>query len=172
MRLSLALVALAGLAACGRRDHSDVKLSFDSTAAAAAAHEPLGPGDERITSTDGAVILSLVGDSVRMQLSDSLRRSVQHSLDTAGKSGFAGMITRSVSGVVGNALGFVVRIPVRDIDEISANDGEIDISSKGGQSHFRTSGSNNRGGEHSRFAPADADRFVAAVKARKAALAR
>jgi len=165
----LAAAALAPLlAACGHRDRSDVKVSFDQSRAAAAAAEPLGPGDVRVTSTDGAFVLALVGDSVRMQLSDSLRDKVKRDLDTNKKDGFAGMITRSVSGIVGSAMGFVVRIPVRDIQDVRYEDGHIKFDTRGDR-HVSINGSKNNESS-AKFSPEDGARFVAAVKARQAQL--
>ena len=171
MRRLPPIVLLLVVAACSRHRDMPAKVSFDSATATQSATQPLGPGDVRITSTNGTVILSLVGDSVRMQLSDSLRRSVEHALDTSSKGGIGGLITRSVSGVVGNALGFVVRIPVSEIDDVRYEDGQIRIDSGHGHGHFSTG---DRGNDHSdaRFSPEDGERFVAAVKARKAALGR
>jgi len=162
------LVAAALLAACGRRDRSDVKVSFDQSKAAAAAAEPLGPGDVRVTSTDGAFVLALVGDSVRMQLSDSVRAKVQHDLDTTKKDGFAGLVTRSVSGIVGSAMGFVVRVPVRDIQDVRYEDGHIKFDTRG-NSHVSINGSKDNESSAT-FSPEDGARFVAAVKARQAQL--
>ena len=170
MRTPLAaLLAVALLAAC-KRDHSDVKVSFNTANADSAANTPLGPGDVRITSTDGAFILALVGDSVRMQLSDSLRHRVQNDIDTSAKDGFAGLVTRSVSGIVGSAMGFVVRIPVTEIDDIRFENGRIKFGTHG-KSHVSMSGSNDREGK-AEFTREDGERFVAAVKARQAALGR
>jgi hypothetical protein len=163
----LAFLAVALLAAC-KRDHSDVKVAFNTAKADSVAAEPLGPGDVRITSTDGAFILALVGDSVRMQLSDSLRRSVQHDIDTSAKSGVAGMITRSVSGIVGSAMGFVVRIPVTEIDNVRYENGRVLFDTRG-KSHVSMSNSGDREGK-AQFTREDGERFVAAVKARQAAL--
>ena len=146
-------------------------VSFGAEKAAAAAAEPLGPGDVRVRSLDGSFILALVGDSVRMQLSDSLRQKVQQDLDTSKQDGFGGLVTRSVSGIVGSAMGFVVRIPVRDIEDIRYEDGRIQFESRGKQSKFSMSGKGNGGDSHGRFSPADGERFVAAVKARQAQLA-
>ena len=166
-----AAAALAAATACGRGDRSAVKVSFDASdsAAAVAAATPLGAGDVRVRSTDGAVILALVGDSVRMQLSDSLRNKVKQDLDTSKKDGFAGLITRSVSGIVTNAMGFVVRIPVREIEDARYEDGQIKLTTKGGKSNFSMGGGHD-GRDHTAFSEADGERFVAAVKARQAAL--
>jgi len=173
---ALALLSLVVAAACGRGDHPRVdvagsNVTLDTTAARAAADEPLGPGDVRVTSTDGAVILSLVGDSVRMQLSDSLRDKVKSELDSS-KDGFAGLITRSVSGIVSNAMGFVVRVPVRDIEDVRYEDGQIKLRSRGGKGNFSMGGDKDGkdGKGHASFSPADGERFVAAVKARQAQL--
>jgi hypothetical protein len=174
MRPSVLAVLLVSAAACGRGDHArgDVvagsNVTVDTAAARAAADEPLGPGDVRVTSTDGAVILALVGDSVRLQLSDSLRNKVKQDLDSS-KDGFAGMITRSVSGVVSSAMGFVVRVPVRDIEDVRYEDGQIKLRSRGGKGNFSMGGDNDGKG-HASFSQADGERFVAAVKARQAQL--
>lgn len=161
------LAAVAATAACSHRDSSGAGVAFGDSAAAAAAIAPLGPGDARVTSTDGAIILTLVGDTVRMQLGDSLRRSVQRQLDTAG-SGIGGMITRSVSGIVGSAMAFVASIPVASIEDIHYEDGRIEIGSRNGNSKFSMNGKGNNA--NARFSPEDGERFVAAVKARQAAL--
>lgn len=163
---SLFLLALVvGGAACSRGDRG-ASVSFGNAAAAAA---PLGPEDVRVTSTDGAIVLSLVGDSVRMQLGDSVRRSVQQGLDTVSGNGIGAMITRSVSGVVGSAMSFVASMPVQSIDDIRYEDGHIRLSSRGrGGSGFSMNGKGNGG--DARFTPEDGERFVAAVKRRQAAL--
>jgi hypothetical protein len=179
MRRSLsAALLLVALVACSRGDDSDIKVSFPKPAAAAAPvdpldAEPLGPGDVRVTSTDGAIVLALIGDSVRFQLSDSLRNSVKEKIDSAADSsgGIGAMITRSVSGVVSSAMGFVVRIPVSDIQDIRYEDGRIEFETRGkNNSHFSMSGKGKGGEDHGRFSPADGQRFVDAVKRRQASL--
>jgi hypothetical protein len=104
-----------------------------------------------------------------MQLSDSLRNKVKQDIDTSKKDGFAGLITRSVSGIVSDAMGFVVRIPVRDIEDARYEDGQIKLSTKGGKSKFSMGGGHD-GRDHATFSEADGERFVAAVKARQAQL--
>lgn len=165
MRPRAILLAAALLAACGRHDRSDIDVGFDSSHGAV-ADEVLGPGDVRITSTDGSVVMALVGDTVRMQLSDSLRQHVKQQLDSSTEGGLGGMITRSVSGIVGSAMGFVMRIPVRDIEEIRYEDGKLELQTRG-SNHVSFSG---KGEGKGRFSAEDGERFVAAVKARKAAL--
>lgn len=149
-----------------------MKVSFDTAKAAAAASEPLGPGDVRVTSTDGAFVMAVVGDTVRMQLSDSLRGEVRRKIDAKADStsGFGASIVRSVSGIVGDAMAFVVRIPVNDIEDIRYEDGKILFSTRNNQSHVSVGG-RDVGNRDSRaqFTREDGERFVAAVKARQAA---
>lgn len=178
-RFVSAFAACLALAACSHRDrddhaNGDVKLSFDSAAAAASVNEPLGPGDVRVKSTDGAVILALVGDSVRFQLSDSLRNTVKQSIDAKADSagGIGAMIAKSVSGVVTSAMGFVVRIPVSEIENIRYEDGRIEFDTRGEHSKFSMSGKGNRSDGNAKFTPEDGEKFVAAVKARQAELKR
>ena len=160
--------ALLALAACSRGD-SDMKVSFDPAKADSSAGAPLGPGDVRVTSLDGALILALVGDSVRMQLSDSLRDKVKQELDTSSQDGFGGLVARSVSGIVGSAMGFVARVPVSEIESIRYEDGNIRMETRNGK--FRMTGKDGDGKSSAAFSPADGERFVAAVQARQRELA-
>ncbi len=166
-RSLVVVLAAVGLGvACSRGDRGPA-VSFD--ASASATDMPLGPEDVRVTSTDGALTLSLVGDTVRMQLGDSLRRAVQQQLDTASGDGVGAMITRSVGGIVGSAMRFVASAPVQSIENVRYEDGHIRLESRGdGRSKFSMSGKGN--GEDARFTPADGERFVAAVRRRQAAV--
>jgi hypothetical protein len=171
-RALLVSLALASAVACSRGDDSDVNVSFPKSGTVAAAEEPLGPGDVRVRSIDGTIVLAMIDDSVRFSLSDSLRNSVKQQIDSAADtSGFAAMITRSVSGVVSSAMGFVVRVPVQDIENIRYEDGRIEFDSRGKNGRFSMQGKGNGGDEHGRFTPEDGERFVAAVKRRQAELA-
>jgi hypothetical protein len=55
---------------------------------------PLGAGDVRVVSTDGALVLALVGDTVRMRLGDSVMTKVRRELDEDADSaaGLGGLI--------------------------------------------------------------------------------
>jgi len=169
--LRLAALALPlALAACSFGDRDEVAVSFAEGDTARAVQ--LGEGDVSVTSTDGAVILMLVGDTVRFQLSDSLRASVRTQVDSSvhEEAGALGnLIGQSVGKIVGGAMGFVVRIPVQDIENVRYEDGRIQFESRG-NTKFSMSG---RGNEHgdgkngARFSPEDGERFVEAVKARQ-----
>ena len=123
----------------------------------------LGPNDVRVVSTDNVLVLSLIGDTVRMQLSDSLRNSVAKDIDSsvAEKGGIGSMIAKTVGAAVGGAMGFVVRIPASDVRNLRFEDGHIrfDASDKNVNIH-----SNGGRGEKSIFTDADAKKFIDAVK--------
>ncbi len=129
----------------------------------------------RITSTDGAVVYTLARDTVRMQLSDSIVRHVRQKVnaDADSASGnFAGFIKHTVAGALGSAMGFVIRTPVRDIRSARYDNGELRIETSGGPLHRGTFsvGNKHNGNDHTTFARADAERFVAAIEARQRAL--
>ena len=169
VRLAVLGLPLA-LAACSFGDRDEVAVSFDRGDTARAVQ--LGEGDVSVTSTDGAVILMVVGDTVRMQLSDSLRASVKAQVDSSVEQdagAIGGLIGRSVGQIVGGAMGFVVRVPVQEIENVRYEDGRIQFESKGNV-NFSMSGRGNADGDRkngARFSPEDGERFVAAVKARQ-----
>lgn len=130
---------------------------------------PLGPGDLRVTSTDGAVVYALIGDTVRMRLGDSLGVKVRRDVDAGADSanGLGGLVSRTVKAAVGGAVGevmrFSVRLPVADIEDVRYEDGELHLAmrgDRGGRGH-------KNGGSSARFAREDAERFAAAVRARQ-----
>lgn len=170
MRIFLApsLLLSASLAACFGGDKSDkgnVKVAFGEKAQSEPA---LADGDVRITSIDGSFVMAVIGDTVRMNLSDSLRNKVKQDIDTSGgdKGGFAAAITKSVGTVVNGAMGFVVRIPVEDIRNLRYENGKLRFDVKGGNVKVNTSGDN---GGNAEFREDDAKRFIEAIEARQRA---
>jgi hypothetical protein len=91
---------------------------------------------------------------------------VRHELDAEPDTvqGLGGFISRTVKGAVGGAMAeaarFAVRIPVSEVRDLRYEDGELRF----GSGHKRGTHSN------ARFAPADAERFIQAVRARQRAL--
>ena len=170
-----ALVALA--AACGRDRGADVDFAGDDSTARAIA---LGPGDVRATSVDGAVDLAVVGDTVRFQLGDSLRRRVRTEVDSSigadsvGAGALGGLLARSVGGIVGSAMGVVVRIPVRDVTVARCEpDGRLRLETRGNHRvSFRVGDDDRRRagdeGEGARFTPEGCRLLVAAIERRRA----
>jgi len=105
---------------------------------------------------------------VRMQLSDSLRRSVAHSIDTAAdaKAGFGAAIAKSVGKVVSGAMSFVVRIPVQDVENLRYENGRLRFDVRGGQ--VKVNGTDHSGND-AEFTESEARRFIDAVERRKRA---
>jgi hypothetical protein len=121
---------------------------------------PLGPGDVRVVSTDGALVLAVIGDTVRARLGDSVVRKVEREMAAkADTSGFGGFVARTVKGAVSGAMSaashFALRVPVADVRDLKYRDGQL---------RFRT-GAN--GTTSARLDPDDAERFIAAVRARQ-----
>jgi hypothetical protein len=169
----------AGLVACSIGGDDETRVSFSSSDTARAL--ALGEGDVAVTSTDNAVVLALVGDTVRMQLSDSLRRSVAADVDsslTKETGALGGMIARTVGKTVAGAMGFVVRIPVQEVENVRYEDGRIRFESEGNVKFSmgdRSNRSNRTDGDEkgsgARFSEQDGRRFVEAVRARQSARA-
>lgn len=155
------------LAACGfSGDHQegDARVSFGNDSALAMA---LGPDDVRIVSTDNSIVLAVIGDSVRMQLTDSLRGAIKQGIDTAGgNSRLASTILKSVGNVVHNALGFAVRAHVTAVEDLRYEDGRIRFKINGDNVKI---GDENSNGTNARFSEQDAQRFIETVEKRQRA---
>lgn len=197
---SLSLVVLAALTGCGRSEASPadagregrgrdtrgdgVRIAVGEAAEDSAAASRLGPGDVEVRSVDGAMLLAVVGDSVRIRLSDSLRTAVRSEVGTAipgdtadqGLGGLVGrVVARSVDAAIGTAMGTVVRIPVAEIRDARCEGGRLRFRTrdgKDGSTHVHVSGTRRRGGKDDglRFAEADCRRFVEAVTDRQGTL--
>ena len=163
----LPLLLLA--AGCGGDKESGVQIGF-SAESASAVMPALEEGDVKITSTDGAVVLAVIGDTVRMQLSDSLRASVSNELEAKadGKSDLGAAITRSVGKAESGAMGFVVRVPVTDVENLRYENGQIRFDTRGGNVRMMSKGNNTS--DNARFSPEDALRFIDAVQRKQAAM--
>jgi hypothetical protein len=170
---AFAPILLAGVilvAGCGWSHHGDdgyfADLKSDTTPLV------LGAGDLMITNRDSSVDLALAGDRVVMQFSERTRRKLRHDLDTTragSKSDFGAYIERTVKRQVTAMLDRRLERPLAGVRSIDFQDGTIEIDAR--EKH-RFSFDNVKA-DHDRpalatFAPADAQRFVAAVRARMA----
>ena len=157
----------ASLAACGgdakKSNDTDAKVGFDANSS---KEPPMHEGDVKITSTDNVVVLSVIGDTVRMQLSDSLRNSVKSEVDSSisSKGDIGAAIAKGVSAVVGGAMGFVVAVDAKDVQNLRYEDGHLHFDVKGGNSKISTSGNSQ---DKAMFSAEDAQKFIGAVKARQ-----
>lgn len=177
----LAVFVVGSVLACGG-DASKVRIDMRADTPEV---EPAGAGDVKITSVDNALVLAVVGDSVVMQLSDSLRQSVQQEITremgTATKdadqgdfgaqigAAVAGAVGSAVKGAVGTAMGFRMRVPASEITELRYENGELRFRVKGGGMNFNTDGGAKRNDESTgAFTETDAERFITAVRAAQA----
>ena len=162
---ALTFLALATSAACGR---DAVKSSGASASFGAASELPgTGTGDVEITSSDGSFVMAVVGDTVRMHLSDSLRNSVAQQIDTSMRmnGGLGASIANSVKKVVQGAVGTVVRVPVDEIENLRYEDGHIRFDVRNGRINVNSSTKGNSGS--AMFREGDANAFIDAVRARQ-----
>jgi len=172
----LMLVGTLLCAACGDSDkvpEDKVAVQFSADSKEVTAEND---GEVKITSTDGALVLAVVGDSVVIQLSDSLRQSVSDSIkkETGDKGGVGAIIGNAVSAAVNTAMGFKVRVPAKDVEDLRYENGELRFEGKGGSVNInsgsnsgKTNGGKTNGGKTNggRFSEEDARRFIEAVKA-------
>jgi hypothetical protein len=133
--------------------------------------ETLGPGDIQIYNSDSTVDLILKGNQVLAGLSPKTVAKIRQNLDkpsTRDTSGLAGMIAQTVKQTVSSSIGMHVVYPVSEIRDIRYENGNLIIEKQdGGETrlfeHSKVDKNETRG-----FPEADAQRFIAAVRARKA----
>lgn len=175
-----ALIAVATLAACG----GDRAENTNSAEAGSGARMEVSSGtndstaladaDVKITSTDSKITLAVLRDSVVMQLSDSLRQSVQLSVDSSMQNevdggGMGGSIARMVGGAVSKAvngaMGIALRAPTSQVTDLRYENGRLYFKVEGGNMKFSTHGTGSNDG--ALFAEDDAKRFIDAVERSK-----
>lgn len=162
-----ALVATTVLATGCRRERSHAEFSDRDTAAI----EQLGPNDMIITTRDSAMEMGVIGDHIAMRLSGRSLARVRAETDssTVQGKGFGASIERLVKKGVASALAKQVNVPLSDVRDVRYENGRIvfDWNAKPAISPDNTKSD----GKDllSSFSEEDARRFVAAVKARKAA---
>ena len=131
----------------------------------------LGAGDLLITTTDSNMQLGLVGDTVLMQFSEKMRRTLRTDLDTThleSRNGFGAAIERAVKRKVGAMLGRRLVRPLAEIDAVSLEGNRIVFAYHTRRGFSFDNMKNDDKPTLESFAPADARRFVDAVQARKA----
>lgn len=128
----------------------------------------LGPGDIRITSTNGGFDLMLVGDEIVAGLSDSVLERVRNETQThESGDGLGANIERFVKSTVEDALSKRVRYSVHDLRDVSYERGRIRFEYRGGD-EFELLENTKTEDSHllASFSEEDSRRFVDAVRAR------
>lgn len=123
-----------------------------------------GAGAVVIHTTDNKVTLSLAHDTVSMGLSDSvLNEAHQEMVKDTNEHGLAGAFSGFIKKTVSSALRSRVTYPVQDIESAKYENGSIVFTYRQKrQMTFEDVGNKDKKALAS-FAPADAQRFVAAV---------
>jgi hypothetical protein len=132
----------------------------------------LADADVRITSTDGAITLAVLRDSVVMQLSDSVRAKVKQEMDSSMRSAggdggvgaaIANVVGSAVSAAVNTAMGIAVHAPASAVTDLRYENGRLHFKVKGDNINISSSGKGNDK-DGAMFAEADARRFIEAVE--------
>ena len=157
----VALVALAAVA--GACSGSKEKVEF-----AKAPVEARGTDDIAIVTADGGITMAIRGDSIRLRFSDSVMAKINKDLDTTKNEdkGIGGDIAKMVKKQVASSLGGEMSTPLGDIEDARVENGTIVFvyADKAKKQPFANTKTNNKP-LMSAFAPADAEKFVAYIKA-------
>jgi len=164
-----ALVAASSLVAgCG--DHHDVKVNGASVEHASFAKRDtsraLGPGDIRIATTDSAVELALIGDSLVAGLGTATRNKIKTATDTnaVNGTGIGASFEKMIKSTVASALDHELQIPISEISRVEYENGLLVFyDKKGGRMKIMSS---DREDHKSHFSEADANNFIAAFKSK------
>ena len=137
--------------------------------------EALAPGDMQIYSRDSSVNLILQGNNVLAGLSPKTIAKIRGELDASAEkidtTGLGGSIAQFVKKTVADKIGTHVVYPVAEMRDIRYEGGEIVIvQTNGGETRLFHNVKVNKEPLSQAFPPDDAERFVAAVRARKSAL--
>lgn len=118
-----------------------------------------------IRTTDGAIKLGLVHDTVFMGLTDSVLAAAQNDMarDTEAKSAIARTVERLVKKSVSSALQTRLKYPLADIDSAHYSDGAIKFAYRDRRRMAFEDVKQNGHNALQSFAPEDAQKFVATV---------
>ena len=169
------LVLVLGAVACGRHDNPnpnpDANPAPRSQGSLARSDSALvlGPGDVKITNTDSSVDMAVVGQKIIVKLSDKTMAKVRQETDTASVqgSGLGASIEKMVKRTVASTLNQQMEYPLSEVKDARYENGRIVIEPKEGKSPFLANADVNHRKLMESFRPGDAQRFVAAVNAKK-----
>lgn len=153
----------------GRDTEGGVRVTTDANDSTA-----LADAEVKITSTDGAITLAVLHDSVVMQLSDSLRQSIAAKVDSSTSAeateGMGGAIAKvvgsAVKAAVTSAMGIAVRAPASQMNDLRYENGRLFFKVEGNSVKINAKGEGSSDGIA--FSEADAKAFIDAVEKAKA----
>jgi len=170
-RIGLILVAVVFIASWfGRK--ATRKMSNVRVQRAEVTDAALGPGDLRIYNSDSSVDVVLNGARLLAGLSPQTAAKVRQDLARdANKdtSGLGGLISQTVKQTVASAISTHIVYPLSDISEMRFEDGQLIIVRRDGDETRLFGDAKVNGREQGKsFREDDAQRLIAAVRARKA----
>lgn len=131
----------------------------------------LGPGDLQILTTDGNFDVTLTGAKISAGLSPKMQEKVRADMQKETdkeQSGLGAVISGAVKSSVASAIGIHVSWDLAKVRDVVYENGTLKIVDIDGDTHGLSGdskGGNTR--EKAVFSKEDADRFIAAVNARK-----
>jgi hypothetical protein len=145
--------------------------------AAPPSAEQLGPGDYRLLNTDSSMDVILQGDHILVGLSPKTVARIKASMDSEPAKGkgdssdFGNSIAQFVKKTVADKLGTHLVYSLADLRDVRFDNGHLLFEWKKGAEHrvFENVKVNGKQ-ESNTFPAADADAFIAAVRARKVQL--
>ena len=158
------------LADCRHRDRDDASTVADARFSARDSTRTLRLGDVQISSTDSAVELAIIGDTIVAGLGKKVLDEVRDNTDTAEVmgNGFAASIERAVKSSVASVLNHQLLFPVADVGDVQSEDGKLVFYGKDGSKMHMFERSNRGRPNRQTLSDADARQFIAAFRARKA----
>jgi hypothetical protein len=123
-----------------------------------------------ITTRDGNVVLALTKENkVAMRLSDSLRQHVDAEIakdfgKDSAETAFGRWVQRTTAHMVSKGMSFELSVPVRDIEDVSYEGGEIHFEYRRDRGLKFNSFKKDGRSPLNDFEREDAERFVEAVK--------
>jgi hypothetical protein len=169
-RVSMTAVTAVAVFSAACRDHEKVRVKANDVNASFAKRDttrPLGPGDLRIATTDSALEVALVGDSLIAGLGAVTRQKVSSALDTTkvNSSGLGASIEKMVKTTVAGALDHELHVALSEISDIRYEDGLLVFYDKQGK-RMHVMERNGDRGHRTKFAEQDAKDFIALFKAK------
>jgi hypothetical protein len=136
-RVSVAALVAASSFTTACHDN-DVKVNGASVEHASFAKRDsvraLGPGDIRIATTDSAVEIALIGDSLVAGLGASAREKIKSATDTnaVNGSGIGASFEKMIKSTVAGALDHELQFPISEISRVEYEDGHLVFYDKKG----------------------------------------
>jgi hypothetical protein len=168
----LAAIATGAIVAIACDGKHDIKINGGDAGSATIARrdtgQKLGPGDLRIATTDSAMELALIGDSLVAGFGASTREKIKEATDTSkvSSNGLGASIEKMVkSQVAGALIDHEMHVPLSDVSDIKYQDGMLVLYGRDGKKMHLFERDKGKS-KPSQFSEADAKDFIALFKAK------